>query len=367
MNETSVEAIVAGLHLRWDGVWQRPNHILARLSERVPVLVIEEPLTGAEDASLAVRGNVTVLTPARRALGDTVEVSTIDSARAWLGARTPAVWLYSPMMLPLADAFAGAPLIYDKMDQLSAFLHADPRLSTREDALLERATAVFAGGASLWESVRSRARRGRALPSGVDFAHFAAATTTAPHAALRDLQRPIFGYIGVVDERLDLELIAHVADARPDATIAMIGPVAKIQPQSLPRRANIAYLGQQTYAELPALLAAFDVALMPFALGPATEFISPTKTLEYLAAARPVVSTAIADVVGAFGDVVRIADAETFVAAVAAAERESAKARKAGSLRAQRMSWDGIVSDMLAELGGAGVTFTAPSTTRAIS
>ena len=324
----------------------------------MPVLVVEEPRTSTVDANtLAVHERVSVLTPERRALADMVEQSTIERVRVWLGERAPAIWLYSPMMLPLADAFPDAPLVYDKMDQLSAFLHADPRLGEREDALLERAAVVFAGGASLWETVRRRARRGRALPSGVDVAHFEAARTVAPHAALRDLRRPIFGYIGVIDERLDLELIARLADARPDATIVMVGPVAKIPPGSLPQRPNITYLGKRTYAELPALLSAFDVALMPFALGPETEFISPTKTLEYLAAGRPVVSTPIVDVARAFADVVRISNADTFVAAVTQAEREPAAAREAGNRRAQQMSWDGIVESMLSELREAGVIF----------
>ena len=360
MNIAPIEAVIVGLHLRWNSVWQRPNHVLARLAERVPVLVVEEPLTAAVDANtFAVYGRVTVLTPQRRALADMVEESTVASARAWLGERTPAVWLYSPMLLPLADAFAGAPLVYDKMDELRAFLYADPRLGSREEALLERATVVFAGGASLWQTVRGRARRGRALPSGVDVAHFEAAMTVAPHAALRDLRRPIFGYVGVIDERLDLALIERLADERPDATIVMVGPIAKIAPGSLPRRANIVYLGKRTYAELPALLSSFDVALMPFIIGATTEFISPTKTLEYLAAGRPVVSTPIADVVEAFADLVRIADADAFVAAVARAEREPEAARAAGFLRAKQMSWDGIVAAMLAELGDAGVTFPA--------
>ncbi len=357
-----MEALIVGLHLRWDGVWQRPNHVVARLAERVPVLVVEEPRAApADENTFAVHGRVTVLTPHRRAITDMVDASTARATREWLGERAPAVWLYSPMMLPLADAFPDAPLVYDKMDQLSAFLYADPRLGEREDALLERASAVFAGGASLWETVRQRVRRGRALPSGVDVAHFEAALTAVPHAELRELQRPVFGYIGVIDERLDLALIERLADARPDATIVMVGPIAKIPPEALPRRPNITYLGKRTYDELPALLAGFDVALMPFAIGPTTELISPTKTLEYLAAGRPVVSTPITDVVGAFADVVHIAGADAFVEAVAAAEGQAVTARDAGIKRAHLMSWDGIVESMLAELEEAGVTLPRPA------
>lgn len=355
MRSFPFETVVVGLHLRWEGVWQRPNHVLSRIARLVPVLVVEEPL--ASDSStdeLVERDGVTVLTPHRTHAGETIDAATLAAVRGWLGARDTAIWLYSPMMLPLADAFPGAPLIYDKMDQLSAFLGADPRLGAREDAVLARASIVFAGGASLWNSVRERATRGLALPSGVDVAHFTAALTAQPHAALQALRRPIFGYIGVIDERLDLPLIERLAQARPDATIALIGPVAKIEPASLPRRSNIAYLGKRSYAELPALLAAFDVALMPFAIGPATEFISPTKTLEYLAAGRPVVSTPVPDVVSAFSDVVTIASGHAaFVAAVAQAERRAAHMSEAGRARAATMSWDGVVARMLGELGDA--------------
>lgn len=355
MLSISLEAVVVGLHLRWMGVWQRPNHVLSRIARLVPVLVVEEPLASDSDTNeLVERDGVTVLTPHRTRVTSEIDATTLAAVRRWLGSRGTAIWLYSPMMLPLADAFPDAPLIYDKMDQLSAFLGADSRIEAREDALLARATVVFAGGASLWKSVRARATRGLPLPSGVDLAHFAAALEVEPHAALRNARRPIFGYVGVIDERLDLALIERLAEARPDATIALIGPVAKIDPTSLPQRDNIVYLGMRSYAELPALLAAFDVALMPFAIGPATEFISPTKTLEYLAAGRPVVSTPVPDVVSAFSDVVAIAQGPAaFIAAVAEAEKRAAHMSETGRNRAATMSWDGVVARMIAETNDA--------------
>ena len=362
----SIEALIVGSHLRWSGVWQRPNHVLTRLSQRVPVLVVEEPLAADTDTNvLASIDGITVLTPHRVHASDAVDGAAVGAALDWLRYRQAGVWLYTPMMLPLATPFGGAPIVYDKMDQLGAFLGADPRLSAREDALLERAAVVFAGGASLWRSVEKRVRRGLPLPSGVDVAHFAAAVHARPHEALFGLRRPVFGYIGVIDERLDLHLIEQLADARPDATIVMVGPVAKIAPDSLPRRPNIVYLGQRTYAELPNLLAGFDVALMPFAIGPATEFISPTKTLEYLAAACPVVSTPVADVVKAFVDVVRFAATpESFIAAVAEAERGPRKAYDAETGLAAELSWDGIVARMLDELAEAGILLEAPMALR---
>src|SRR5690606_28943889 len=101
------------------------------------------------------------------------------------------------------------------------------------------------------------------------------------------------GYAGVIDERIDLVLLDQVARARPDYQFVMLGPIAKIDPATLPQRGNIHYLGSKKYADLPRYLAGWDVAMMPFALNDATRFISPTKTPEYLAAGRRVVSTAI--------------------------------------------------------------------------
>jgi glycosyltransferase involved in cell wall biosynthesis len=357
----SVQALVVGLHLRWNGVWQRPNHVLVRLAKLLPVLVVEEPFASEtnEDA-LASYDGLTVLTPYRIHSADSVDAPVVAAARTWVAGRSVALWLYSPMMLPLADAFPGAPIVYDKMDHLAAFLDADPRLGARENEVLARAAAVFAGGPSLWRTVAERARHGRSFPSGVDAAHFARALSEQPHPSLRGFGPPIFGYIGVIDERLDLALIAYLADSRPAATIVLAGPVVKIDPSSLPRRPNIVYLGQRSYAELPSLLGGIDVALMPFTIGPATQFISPTKTLEYLAAGRPVVSTPVPDVVDVFGDVVRIADSpQAFVAAVAEAERDRKGARETGRARAADSSWDAIVAAMLAELRDAGVRIEA--------
>lgn len=397
-----IDVLIAGSHLRWRGVWQRPNHILTRLARRLAVLIVEEPLLippgagnsapsdvsecGERTVSLESDG-VTVLVPERAAPpSDTVDGPTIAAVRRFIGTRSSAFWLYSPLFLPLAGAAPGAPLIYDKMDELAAFDSADPRVTRREDELLERAAVVFAGGRSLWQSVRARARAGGAYPSGVDAAHFASAHGPGfDAAAQRDFssaaaenhrceavkidrqgqssgtQRPIFGYVGVIDERLDLALIAELAAARPDALLLFVGPVAKIDPATLPRASNIVYLGQRSYAQLPDIVAGFDVALMPFACNRATRFISPTKTLEYLAAGRPVASTPVADVVADFADVVTIADRTAFPAAVAAAERPNPAQRERGRRLAATFSWDAIVDRMIADLAHNGIILPPPA------
>jgi UDP-galactopyranose mutase len=363
------EVVVAGLHLRWQGVWQRPNHLLARVARNVPVIVLEEPLAAARDEDVVRElDGVTVVTPHRAGpLRDALDERSLATVRRLVGARRPLVWLYTPMMLGLADAFPGAPLVFDKMDELAKFARADPRIAPRERALLQRADLVFTGGRSLYRTVEGRARAARCYPSGVDVEHFARALDSAPHAALEPFAAgPVLGYVGVIDERLDLGLIDALAAAYPAATVALVGPVVKIDEAALPRRANIAYLGKRGYDELPALLAGFDVALMPFALNEHTANISPTKTLEYLAAGRPVVSTAVADVVADHADVVYVArDAADFVRLVELARQAESERYERGAEKARAATWDAIAAAMQADLAAAGIGYVAPRSSAA--
>ncbi|MDP8922487.1 MAG: glycosyltransferase, partial [Chloroflexota bacterium] len=235
--------------------------------------------------------------------------------------------------------------VYDCMDELSAFRFAPPLLREREARLFERADLVFTGGHSLYEAKRRRHPSVYPFPSSVDVAHFRRARSAQPDPADQaSVQHPRLGFYGVIDERLDIQLIRSVAEARPDWQIVLVGPVAKIDRETLPRLPNVHYLGAKQYDELPAYLAGWDVALLPFACNEATRFISPTKTPEYLAAGRPVVSTPIRDVVRPYGDrgLARIAaTAPEFVAAVEQALVEDGAARlaKADPFLAE-MSWD---------------------------
>ncbi len=366
-----VEVVVAGLQLRWRGVWQRPNHLLSRIARDVPVIVLEEPLADRRDEdAIAAYDGVSVVTPHRAAKPpDVVDGRALATVQSLVGERRPLVWLYTPMMLALADAFPGAPLVYDKMDELAKFANADRRITPREDALLERAGVVFSGGRSLYGSVRHRTQNAYCYPSGVDVEHFESARAAEPHPALAPYRgRPVFGYVGVIDERIDLELVDALACAYPEATVAMVGPLAKIEQSALPRRANIAYLGQREYAELPALLAGFDVALMPFALNEHTASISPTKTLEYLAAGLPVVSTAVADVVADHGDVVHVARCrDEFVALVERARRPDEMRAQRAAAKTRAATWDALAASMRRDLETAGIRYAAASPCRKIS
>jgi UDP-galactopyranose mutase len=208
--------------------------------------------------------------------------------------------------------------VYDAMDELSKFKFAPEHLLSYEQELIDRADVVFTGGASLFEAKKHRHDNVHCFPSSVDRTHFVKARARQfDPADQEDLPRPRLGFYGVLDERFDTELLDKVAEMRPEWSFVMVGPVVKIAPEDLPHRPNIHYLGPKTYAELPAYLAGWNVALMPFAMNESTEFISPTKTPEYLAGGKPVVSTPVKDVVRTYGELqgVRIAaDAESFVA-----------------------------------------------------
>ena len=216
------------------------------------------------------------------------------------------------MALAFTQAFDPLAVVYDCMDELSAFRGAPPELLHREEELLKRADVVFTGGASLYESKRGRHANVRLFPSSVDVAHFAQATTAQQDPSDQvDIPHPRVGFYGVLDERMDFSLLARVADLRPHVHFVLLGPLAKIHSEDLPHRPNLHYLGAKSYAELPQYLSGWDAAMLPFALNESTRYISPTKTPEYLAAHRQAVSTPIRDVVAPYGDQGLIAIAET--------------------------------------------------------
>lgn len=325
------EAIVVCFsHLRWDFVLQRPQHLMGRFARERTVIYWEEPLPSAAepwvDQRICPRTGVIIATPM---VADTVMGAERDQILARLLRDTVAErpvgvrWYYTPMMMPFSSKLASACVVYDCMDELANFKFAPPQLPGLERELMAAADVVFTGGYSLYEAKQASHAEIYPFPSSVDQAHFAQARQDRPEPADQArLGRPRLGFYGVIDERMDLSLVATIADARPDWTVVLVGPVVKIDPANLPQRPNIAYLGAKSYAELPAYLAGWDVALMPFAINASTRFISPTKTPEYLAGGRPVVSTPITDVVRHYGalDGVRIAgDAETFIDACAAA------------------------------------------------
>ena len=351
-------------HLRWDFVFQRPQHLLTRAAQTMRVLFWEEPIpTTAPQASVDRRlspEGVIVLQP-RIPHGQhwaVVQRTLLDQVLQEFAIEDPVLWYYTPYALSFSAHLQGRPVVFDCMDELTAFAGADPELPRYERELLSRAALVFTGGQSLYESKRTQHPDVHAFPSGVDVAHFTPARAALPDPADQQaIPHPRMGFYGVLDERLDQDLLATVADLRPDTHFILIGPVVKIDPAALPKRPNLHYLGGKSYADLPAYVAHWDVAMMPFAINEATRFISPTKTPEYLAAGRPVVSTPITDVVRQYGAMagVRIAGtAAEFAAATDAAlglARDPAAWLPEADCALADMSWDATWSRMSALIG----------------
>ncbi|HEV6966749.1 glycosyltransferase [Roseateles sp.] len=352
-------------HLRWGFVYQRPQHLMSRLAGRWRVLFVEEPVHCDGPAWLEVREvapQLQVLVPHTPVAAPGFHDDQLAALQTLLDARLRAerlhadvAWLYTPMALPLVNSVQPDCIVYDCMDELSAFKNAPRQLRQRESALLKSAAVVLTGGPSLYEARRDLHPNVVCLPSAVDEAHFdlsrrgRSATDLAEAAEAGRLQGhlpgPRLGFFGVIDERFDASLVAALADAHPEWSIVMVGPVVKIDPASLPQRPNLHWLGMQPYERLPHLLAGWDVALMPFALNESTRFISPTKTLEYMAGGKPVVSTPVKDVVSLYGSAVEIAaDAPAFVEACETlmAEGGEARERRRAAMRdsVSRFSWD---------------------------
>ena len=330
---------------------------MTRCARERRVFFIEEPLHAPHSAPhLHVErcGGVTVAVP--HLPSDLDEARTTAAMRTLLDSfmqeqdvRDCVLWYYTPMALGFTDHLTPRAIVYDCMDELSAFKDAPPVLKAREAALMRRASLVLTGGQSLFEAKRHQHPNIHAFPSSVEVEHFARARRIdADPPDQADIPHPRLGFFGVIDERMDLELLSGLAAARPDWHVVMIGPVVKIDPATLPRRRNLHYLGPKTYDELPQYIAGWDVALLPFARNDATRFISPTKTPEYLAAGKPVVSTSIRDVVRPYGQqgLARIADdVPMFVRACAAAMAEdpAARNRRADAFLRQT-SWEGTWS-----------------------
>jgi len=342
-------------HLRWGYVFQRPQHLISRFARHGRIYFFEEPVYEGEQprlrSTICNRTGVHVLTPVlpegtnwqlaveiqKYLLSNLLESEAIDDY---------VTWYYTPMAMEFSSWLTPELTIYDCMDELSAFAGAPARMVDNEKALFQRADLVFTGGISLFESKRMQHAAVYAFPSSVDVAHFAKARTKLTDPEDQEfIPKPRLGYAGVIDERIDTHLIEFLAKSRPMWHIVMLGPIAKIPAETLPRRSNIHYLGMKSYDVLPAYLAGWDLALMPFAQNESTRYISPTKTPEYLAAGLPVVSTPIRDVVRPYGerDLVAIAaSAEAFAKAIDGLLRNgrSAMWQTEADLYLANLSWD---------------------------
>ncbi|MDQ4133101.1 MAG: glycosyltransferase [Actinomycetota bacterium] len=359
-------------HLRWTFVWQRPQHLISRLATSRRTWFVEEPLPCAVESPQLrseEHGNVTRMwleVPRHygpsghcgfdHAVGEEHYAAAAAAAIGEPGGpRT--VWTYTPMAMGMAAALQADHLVYDVMDDLASFDGAPEAMRLRHLRVLRDADVVFTGGRSLHRGVtRHRRDHTYLFPSGVEPEHFRSTSRSGPN------RTPVAGYVGVIDERLDLDLLSGLAAALPDWRLEIVGPTLKIDPATLPQAPNLSYPGPQPYERLPEVLAGFDVALMPFALNASTRSISPTKTLEYLAAGLPVVSTRVPDVVSDYGHIVDMSnDAAGFAEAC---RRAQGRGRIHGDGAVQevlgRQHWDTIAAHMEAILDDTSHPAAAP-------
>ena len=362
-------------HLRWDFVYQRPQHLMSRFARQRRVFFVEEPVLMEDATHLSVgerEKNLFVVTPhLNRAEAEqrTVEVlmqESLDKLFDDAQIKDFVLWYYTPMAMNFSAHLQPKAVVYDCMDELSMFKFAPPELMTNEANLFKKADVIFTGGQSLYEAKQSQHQNVHAMPSSIDTAHFNQARNISESPSDQAaIPNPRLGYIGVIDERINLNLIDEIAEKRPEWQIVMIGPVVKISEDELPRRENIHYLGMKNYDELPNYIAGWSVALMPFAINDSTRFISPTKTPEYLAAGKPVVSTAIRDVVRPYGELNLVAVGDTGDEFITAAEslmsEDQAEKLKAVDEFLARNSWDKTwrkMADLIDEAVGKNHSIT---------
>ncbi|HVG42086.1 MAG TPA: glycosyltransferase family 1 protein [Chitinophagaceae bacterium] len=353
--------LVCFSHLRWNFVYQRPQHLLSRFANYTRVFYVEEPIFHDAAEKLHINksnDNVYVVVPhlqhgltqdeildkQKKMINNLISVMDINRYFSWY---------YTPMAIPFTNHLKPEMVVYDCMDELAAFKFAPPALKENEKTLLKKADVVFTGGYSIYESKKNSHHNIYPFPSSIDKAHFATARTlkSEPKDQAK-IPHPRFGFFGVIDERLDIELIGKAAAAKPEWQFIIIGPVVKIDPATLPKHKNIHYIGGKDYKELPQYLASWDVAMIPFAMNESTKFISPTKTPEYLAAGKPVISTPIKDVVSPYADNKLVHIASTVTEFVKCGEtilkKKSTKAwlSKVDSFLAGN-SWDRTWSEMV--------------------
>ncbi|HSN61007.1 MAG TPA: glycosyltransferase family 1 protein [Ferruginibacter sp.] len=304
--------LVCFSHLPWKFVYQRPQHLLSRFTNKYAVYYIEEFIYSNEEDGYSINitnENVSVIVPH---LNNSIQGKESEKQRIEIilkdlfeehSIKSYIFWYYTPMALAYTADFNPIATIYDCMDELSAFKFAPPELKLFEQELFKKADIVFTGGNNLYEAKKAQHHNIHAFPSSIDKAHFKAARDFKEELADQAaIPHPRLGFYGVIDERFDIEMIKQAADAKPDWHFVLIGPVIKIDAATLPQNKNIHYLGSKTYDELPSYLSGWDIALIPFAINESTKYISPTKTPEYLAGGKPVISTAITDVINPYHD-----------------------------------------------------------------
>lgn len=351
-------------HLRWDFVYQRPQHLMSRFASIYNILYMEEPIyTETTRPCLSIKNikkNLQVIIPnIPNSFSKKQENNALEHLlKEFIATNRHIIqiaWYYTPMMLQWSNSLFSEVIVYDCMDELSAFKFAPPELKLYEQELLEYADLIFTGGASLYKAKSPYHENVYLFPSSVDIEHFKKARDNliCPNDQI-GISIPRIGFYGVIDERFDIKLLYSLANTKADWNFIIIGPVVKIDVNELPQLPNIHYLGSKSYDELPYYLSSWDVAFIPFAINESTKFISPTKTPEYLAGGRVVVSTPIIDIINTYGDseLVYIANPNNisdFTLAIESALEISKKRKfiyEQADIILNNMSWDKTFKDM---------------------
>lgn len=343
--------LVCFSHLRWGFVYQRPQHLLSRFAKHTRVFFIEEPIYHDGPDKIQVtetEKNIFIAVP--YLTNGTTQEGVIEKQKQLIDSLFPLMninryfsWYYTPMALPFTLHLTPEVIVYDCMDELSAFKNAPVELKDNEKKLMHISDIVYTGGHSIYEAKKERHPNIHPFPSSIDKQHFGSARNIKNDPEDQaHIPHPRFGFFGVIDERMDIDLIANVAEAKPDWHFIIIGPVVKINPDSLPRLSNIHYIGSKSYQQLPHYIANWDIAIIPFAMNESTKYISPTKTPEYLAAGKPVISTPIRDVVAPYGN--------NKLVHIAANAAEFIKCAEAELKKKNRNAWQKKVDAFLADI-----------------
>lgn len=345
---------------RWNFVYQRPQHLMSRSAQERRVFFVEEAVTGQQKPYLEIQpytvttGNdaqIWVVVPhLPEGLSDEHRVAAlqilIDGLLISQEIKDYVLWYYTPEALLFTRHLKPHAIVYDCMNELSVFQCTNPQLCALEAELFQRADLVFTSSPSLYEAKSMKHRDTYYFPNSIDLCHFAKARTALPEPDdQKHILHPRLGFFGVLDKQLDIELLAHIAMARPEWQLVLIGPVVGINPEHLPQHENIHYLGAKEYQNLPAYLAGWDVALLPFVLNELSHHISLNKTPQYLAAGKSVVSTATTDVVQVYGEMqlVQIArNADEFVQSIEQClmEKNAEEIERKRDQFLAEMSWD---------------------------
>lgn len=295
--------------------------------------------------------------PVARSLNARLYAGSVRRALAGMGnPAPPLLWVYTPTIARYLPQLRRSGLVYHCVDRWWAFEEYDPaEMRACHEILCREADHVFASAKALEDDCRQFTNRVTYLPHGVQWEHFRTAVTAAPpRPADLPASESVVGFVGMIDTWVDQDLLVALARRIAPAQVVLVGH-ARVDTSRLEAEPNIHLLGRKPFAELPAYLAAFDVALIPFAMNELTTAVNPIKLREYLSAGVPVVTTALPEIVP-FADrpgTDVVADRAGFMAAVAArlASPTAAAQRLAISDAMAGESWEGRIAVMLETIG----------------